>query len=611
MSARARIVSTRALVLAALAAGALVALHLASGASETAPLAATPAPAAAAEQRTYALRYEGQTRAVVVAGARRQPIEGRLVLDGTLAWTQLADGRALVELLDLGEARLELAGSTLLEGPAQAAELLLGTSAVLEYGEGGRLALVSFDAGAPPLFGHVMRHLAAELSWPLAESGAVRTAHGEATLAVAAEGVERQVTLSGYTRVDGAIGEGLEPEVRAEALVGFDEQGALARLASDERLVVRDGEGAERYTASGTLTLVLLERRPLAAEPEIATRDGLQRHLPGEVRPSAGMRERMLESRVDGLTAAQLREDLLRQGLAGDPDHDWLWRASGLLLLQPELAHELAELYDSEVASPGARDLIVDLLASVGHPDAQAALLDALGSGRALGPALARHLVRLGHLDAPTAETRAWVRQRFESAADPAVAAVSAAVLGQLVGVEAERGGDPLALLEPLVERAETVEDPAQRQAILTGLGNSRLPEALPFVEAAASDADEGVRRVAARALRRFDAPEARRQLSALAGDASPAVRRTALSAMSELPPGPDLARAVASAVDAGALHEGQLKPALQVLARAGEGADPETRALILGALDQMAAMPLQLPGLRDRILQLRRSLQR
>src|SRR4051812_1113983 len=63
------------------------------------------------------------------------------------------------------------------------------------------------------------------------------------------------------------------------------------------------------------------------------------------------------------------------------PEHTrWLWRATGVLLQDPEAAKAMLEAFQDKSLNDSARELILDCLASAGNASSQAALRGALDS---------------------------------------------------------------------------------------------------------------------------------------------------------------------------------------------------------------------------------------
>lgn len=209
-------------------------------------------------------------------------------------------------------------------------------------------------------------------------------------------------------------------------------------------------------------------------------------------------------------------------------DHNrWLWRATGLLTLRPELCDQFDALFQDPYLNHTVRAMILDLLTNVGHAQAQAALRRLLATDAARqGPGAAALYQRLALLDAPDAATLDLAESRFDTDEGPS-RGPAAVVLGAVAG-QRHRSGDlegARRANEKLVSALRAAGEPGERAALVLGLGNAGLEENVATLRALAEDEDSGVRGAVATALRKTATPEAEALLLDLLTDADPQVQ--------------------------------------------------------------------------------------
>ncbi len=491
-----------------------------------------------AEQSVDALAFEG----------RALSISGRADLAAVLQVERRGERTWIVGLEDFARHELELAGEPLLPDAETVRATFEGQRVVVELAANGLIEQMRFAPDAPPLFVHAMQSLLAELQLARGAgefSVSEANQHGEGRVDYSVAGDRIVKRRSGYAALL-AMPSPERAEVEAEARVTLKD-GRIARWSAEERIdAVRAGA---RLKVS---TRLELERvgAGLPSVVDVARLSVVRR--PG--RPVLGEEARMrgLRQRVAGLTRGQMLADIARFGPGGRlPDHNrWLWRAVGLLSLDPGAAEALAALIIRSEDSQ-TRALGLDLLTSEGSPRAQAALRRSL-EGVEADPAYGLLVQRLGFLDAPTAETLEFLAARIEGEHDLAAATALGSVVGKL-GEEASEAN------ERLVEMLDGREDEEGTAALLRGLGNAGLERNLSTVEAYAEDERVAVRASAAIALRKTGSEGARAVLRRLAGDPSEAVRGTALESLREVGPKAADSAALRALVEAGTIPSHQL----------------------------------------------------
>jgi HEAT repeat protein len=230
--------------------------------------------------------------------------------------------------------------------------------------------------------------------------------------------------------------------------------------------------------------------------------------------------------------------------------------ATGLLRASPELAIELAAIFD-DVDDAGARSLVLDLLASAGTTQAQHVMIDLLSRPELRDePAFPAWLQRFAFVRRPVPEAvTLLVDVADESAGSPA----GRAALYPLGAVARRVAAD-----EPLIgavghavllEAIAAAREPDDAIAALAGLGNEAHDDALEPLLAHVDHPDFGVRMQAASGLRYQLDPRGREALFELLRDDDDAVARTALVALADHQLGAEAATQLADATIRGAFN--------------------------------------------------------
>jgi HEAT repeat protein len=315
---------------------------------------------------------------------------------------------------------------------------------------------------------------------------------------------------------------------------------------------------------------------------------------------NAALRKSMAD-RAAGLTPDDLLADLARvdAGAALADKNRWLWRASGLLRLQPGLSEDLADLILDPSTHHAGRALALDLLVSVGHDAAQAALRRAFAGGEDWGPGAHTLANRLGFLLKPAPATAALVAQRFATAEGEHRTAWGYTLGAVASHLDAEAAHT---LTRPLAAGLATAETSTDRRHFLRALGNAGLEADVALIGPHTRDADPRVRKAAAGALRKCNDSASEALLAGLLTDPDPDVQQSAARALARRELTPDHFAAFTSEIAAGRLHEAAWPELLDALRRQ-RAVDPAGVEAVLGA---MLARPITQPRLRARINGLR-----
>lgn len=405
--------------------------------------------------------------------------------------------------------------------------------AVLE--PNGILREIRVAPDAPPLFLTVMRQLLQETSFTT----------GKGASWVVEERTPYGVARSSYRVVERAEIVRSRPDyVSLDALAVVPSHGAT-RVTGEARFTFSKGgwlrrlHGTEHITAGPSLavdseiTLELAELRALSGKPVVVETIGYQ---PDQAPVTEQVRQNLLEQRIAGRTLEDLSKELRTWGDVENPPGlaDFLWQATGYLTLHPEACRELAPLFREKGASSKRRARILDLLANVGHAQAQDVMrtLLALQETKA-DPRYVFMFQRLSLLEKPDEKTLGFVRDTFESSeGDPRLAAMYA--LGSVAAGRSKQGDEESSreVDERLRRELRDAADDSQRIHALRALAAVGSPLDVPLIAAHASSTDSSVRTVVALSLRNLQTPEAEHVLLDLASDGDAQVQRAALSTL-------------------------------------------------------------------------------
>lgn len=296
---------------------------------------------------------------------------------------------------------------------------------------------------------------------------------------------------------------------------------AVEAVEDREDTVVRNGAREEiaRVLAHAKLSLVACSARATANAPQAHARwvrvDVTQPLVAG-----SASSESALDRRIAGLTLDAMIEGLEHLALVPhDPEKaEFLVRAAGLLIEHPEYSDALVPIATGPGLGLEGRMVVLDVLASVGHDSAQAALRDALDHRALRADALGYNTLvqRLSFVSAPTDESLAWLEREWgQRGAAIGTAAALGAVAGRYVASGRERVARPA--VEALTRSVETTRDVNRRADLLLALGNVRSPVVAPVLLRESKSKVAEARAAAAFALRGVDLPQVRDALVELA----------------------------------------------------------------------------------------------
>ncbi len=222
------------------------------------------------------------------------------------------------------------------------------------------------------------------------------------------------------------------------------------------------------------------------------------------------------------------------------PSEVWRGAAFTLLRLNPKECEALGHVFEDDSASDDTRHHVLDLLAGAGTFEAQVVMrrLLALAVARRSNRTFAAYVQRLGIIERPDGPTLRFLMSVFaESKNEPhEVRAACAYALGASAGNAFLSGDAEAALRASEVIRRElrSAGAPAEKQALVTALGNAGIPSDANVVLRYTDDTDAAVRAAAALALRKIGTKETRARLVAMIADREIKVAQSALLALAD-----------------------------------------------------------------------------
>jgi len=565
-------------------------------------------------------------------GATGAAIETRLGLRGELVVEDRgpsADGRGqtvAVRLRRCDEASLSVSDKPAWATAEDCRRTLDGALLVADVGPNGRILEVRDSAAQDALAGSMLQFLVMELqtdiaaeplvigdSWQASEQALAATVTHRYRLDESAGGTGEPWRLArsvvGAHAVSAARGLDAEPLVEAsgEHSIALSSEGLLLSVAGERRIAAVTADRGPIADSSVTVRFELVGLEPLQSAPPLPA--DLVARRPTEPRTGSEADRQILDSRIAGLTRGEMNRTLLEYGNSGQlPDHNrFLWRVTGYLERHPEHARDLLDVYRRPEASHRMQGLVLDVLASVGHPVAQEVMRDALSVGAPLEDPRGRRLYqRLGLLEQPTPATADAVAEAYQQRradvdgldARLASAYSLGAIAGKLGEGESERAARYRDWLAADLEAAETDVERLHYVRALSNAGPEALAERLePF---ASSDSAE-VRAAVARALGVADPGQRGALLQELVADDDAVVQREALQSSASSVDAETL-QTLAAVTESGRLDRLNVRRLLDIVARVRTRWPARARTL----LDSLIAQGIDDPQLLATAVRLR-----
>ncbi len=489
-------------------------------------------------------------------------ISGFLQLDAdvSLAARGKAGGRTLMALRidEIRDATTRLGGQLALD-TAQSRTALLQQEALLSIDASGQVDAVHFPPDASEYFQNAVQMLVSELqvrlpdrrqaSWQADETGYL----GEAVASYRHEGTrgpivrlqKEKATYRSFRSLPwrGPTSE-LAQDLTSSAVVEVHSAGYLQAISVDETLAVAHPRAGKLLAARITASMRFL-RKEADGRPSLGTAAlaAYRRRALGAVAESRAAEESALAHQAGGLTWEALEGRLLGLAVAGPTadERRFIWQATGLLELHPELCERLVALFPSPKLDGQARGLILDLLSHVGHEPAQKAMVAILDSPKAQGVErdYIRFVQRVSFVKTPAADTARFIEEKYRHSVGH-VRIAAAYATGSTIAHLGSAGETDLArdLNRRLVDDLERATASEDRAMLLNALGNAGQVENVPAISGFARDPSPKVREAVSRALWKTPGGQSAQTLLALASDPERVVQASALRILGGLPDG-------------------------------------------------------------------------
>jgi len=506
-------------------------------------------------QYIYDLAWHSrQSTPILELGNAAPMTSGELDLGGTMTLRSYGphDGATVLgaRFGKLVRHRLVVLGKDLLPDDDAVAKELGNAEVFVEVLPDGHIRSLAAAVGTRPLARNLVSWIASELEVVIAGNDAWSVEQTDPF----GRGVTRYEvnddrsidrTRASYAKLDAVPAEiarrATPPVIQSYGKITIAGPGHLQSLVDDETIAMTMNGGEPAFTAEAhvAITLRSIEGGEAPSLPDLAR---MKTFAAGDRVDGEGVDQQLLEKRVAGLSGERLLSDLrLLDGPLPGGDV-WLWQASGLLVLHPELCATLIAPFGDGTLGPRAQGIVLDLLAAAGHAQAQATMRTLVGSAAAkIDPA--RHAMfvqRFTFLDAPDPDSVAFIRQLRATAratGDVHTERAAAYSLGAMAGVLARSNSGGAAGLEAeLLQDLSTANTPADRVALLEAVGNAHLADTVSAVIDHISDTDAGVRRAVVVALSATTTDQAHAAILQLAGDRDSIVQRAALTALRDNP---------------------------------------------------------------------------
>ncbi|MCP4674871.1 MAG: HEAT repeat domain-containing protein, partial [Deltaproteobacteria bacterium] len=460
-----------------------------------------------------------------------------------------------VTLDDFTALELTVMGKSMYDDQAAVKAVFAGHEGLVEISKQGEVKKISFEESSPPVFKNMVQNLVGEVQ-VVVESGSEKwevlekNQYGETPSSYALkmeDGDEVEVDKSrlSYASLHAVPGELVADEVDVKA--GYDVRlsraGHVTHFGGTEEIAVKEGGKKTIFSVETSVSMKLarIDEFRSGEDSPYARFSKLTSRKLGELVVSDEAERRSLEQRAGGMKIDKLVDDLLKFANAGEmPFHTrWVWRATGALRLDPKACWELVDVFEDDVSNQKTRNMVVELLVSVGHGEAQAVLRKILGGSVARkSPRYWDTLQRLMLLTEPDAETGRFVQAKVSATAKAEtkddVHFASAIALGGLAK-NIRKNGDPETAAEynkQLVELLGEADTVTEKAAYLKSLGNSADESNVEIISSFADDKSAPVRVSVADALRDTQTEKSEQTVMQLTEDSIATVQKSALRVM-------------------------------------------------------------------------------
>jgi hypothetical protein len=532
---------------------------------------------------TYAFRLETAQELLAEPNQPASRIGGTLLLEGDLELrvhrVDPQGAKVGLRLPRLSSARFEMIEQPIFSTAAEGLAIFAGREAILTLDDRGRLLSIGVPRGAPETYANLIQTIARALPVTAPTGDDARySAVEEALLGRArSEYTREEAGLFRRERVDfelaayGGQAAPAPPKISSKGRVRFA-AGRIEEIDQTDDVVV-PGPSPDRPLFVARFALAMKRRDgsdfvALAALPEVDER------APGAPMSPEALQRRLYEQTAGTITYDAISTMVVAISPKAPPPTGWMTKAVAFLMLHPEHAADLAALFEDPSMTTQSRAYLLDLLASVGHAEAQEAMRTALSSAAAKHDPAAYPMLlqRFSLLTAPDPATVAFLLGKYgtDSGDDRTAALYS---LGSTAGALRRRGGDAEVALAKIRSDLDAARATDEKRALVAALGNVGDPRDVDRLARMAKDREPEVRAAVAGALRKPGTDGAKLALIDLAADREARVGRVALDELSRQQLSTEQMRSLAAIVTAPEFSS-SLAPQVVSLAAAHPGAE-------------------------------------
>jgi len=244
---------------------------------------------------------------------------------------------------------------------------------------------------------------------------------------------------------------------------------------------------------------------------------------------------------ASGLTPGKLEHllyDLNRNKIYKEKEiGNLVWRAHGLLGLNPELATLFQKLFEDESVSSHTKKIMFTILTSHSTPEIQKVVRDLLNSDSVKNDKAYVHMIQeVSMIKKPEKETIEAIAEKVKETPHGDEKFASAYTLGAMINNLYGRGKDNDAkkFNEIIVNELLSSENNMEKQRLLVALSNAGVKENIDVVKKFIKEKDPETRLSAAMALRKTDTKESEELLLKLMSDQDKNVQNTAILMLSK-----------------------------------------------------------------------------
>jgi len=360
-------------------------------------------------QYAYSLKYKSENSASVFKPGKTvgEPdiMVATTVFDTTLlfkTYERKRDSYLLgVSITDIKKAELSFAGNNILKDEDTLRTVFTNQEAIIKINSAGNIQSIYFSKSANPVFeniikmllGDIQTNISKQFAWEAMEknnTGTVMAAYIAYEFDSDEIKVKKEKKL--YTTMPVLKMHRARKHTQATSAlfnISLNRNGYLGNLSGKESVKVTDTKGRRLFLDKKSIAMKLVKisefenkGAKLYSKLSLMKDDKL-----GTVKLGKDSRKNMLQQQSKSMTKKEMLETLdhfARTGKIYKKDL-FLWRTAGFLKLHPEASFDLVPVFKDKNTNSDARMLIMGVLASVGHKEAQAAILQIIGSDAAKG----------------------------------------------------------------------------------------------------------------------------------------------------------------------------------------------------------------------------------